>query len=45
VIRETKMSQRYAVDCWIYANGENPAVVEVEKWCIKDIDNLLKATN
>jgi hypothetical protein len=25
--------------------GENPAVVEVEKWYIKDLDNLPKATN
>ena len=25
--------------------GENPAVVEVEKWYIKDINNLPKATN
>ena len=37
--------QRYAVDSWIGANGEDPAVVEVEKWHIKDIDNLPKATN
>jgi hypothetical protein len=29
VIQETKMGQSYAVDSWIYANGENPAVVEV----------------
>jgi len=45
VIQETKTGQRFAVDSWIYANGENPAVVEVEKWYIKDIDNLPKATN
>ena len=45
VIQEKKTGQRYAVDSWIYAQGENPAVVEVEKWYIKDIDNLPKATN
>jgi hypothetical protein len=45
VIQEKKTGQRFAVDSWIYANGENPAVVEVEKWYIKDIDNLPKATN
>jgi hypothetical protein len=45
VIQETKTGQRFAVDSWIYANGENPAVVEVEKWYIKDINNLPKATN
>ena len=34
--------ERFAVNSWIYANGENPAVVEVEKWYIKDINNLRK---
>ena len=32
VLKETGNGQRWAVDSWIYANGENPAVVEVEKW-------------
>ncbi len=45
VIQEKSTGQRFAVDSWIYANGENPAVVEVEKWYIKDINNLTKATN
>jgi len=45
VIQEKKTGQRFAVDSWIYANGENPAVVEVEKWYIKDLNNLPKATN
>jgi hypothetical protein len=45
VMQETKTGQRYAVDSWIGANGEDPAVVEVEKWHIKNIDNLPKATN
>jgi hypothetical protein len=45
VIIENKTGQKYAVDSWIYANGENPAVVEVEKWYIKDIDNLPSSTH
>jgi hypothetical protein len=45
VIQEKKTGQRFAVDSWIYPNGENPAVVEVEKWYIKDLNNLPKATN
>ena len=40
VLKENSGGQRWAVDSWIYANGENPAVVEVEKWYIKDLDNL-----
>jgi hypothetical protein len=45
VIKETKTGQRYAVDSWIYANGENPAVVKVEDWYIKDINNLPASTH
>jgi hypothetical protein len=45
VIQQKSTGQRFAVDSWTYANGENPAVVEVEKWYIKDINNLPKATN
>lgn len=45
VIEETKTGQRYAVDSWIYANGENPAVVKVEDWYIKDINNLPASTH
>lgn len=37
--------QRWAVDSWIYANGENPAVVEAEKWYIASLDELPKATH
>jgi hypothetical protein len=44
VIKETANGQRWAVDSWIYQNGENPAVVEVEKWYIDDLDNLPVAT-
>ena len=31
VIQEKKTGQRYAVDSWSEPNGENPAVVEVER--------------
>ncbi len=44
VLAETKTGQRYAVDSWIYGNGENPAVVKVEDWYIKDLASLPKAT-
>lgn len=44
VLTENKDGQRWAVDSWIYANGENPAVVEAEKWYISDLDNLPKPT-
>ncbi len=40
VLKETSNGQRWAVDSWIYANGENPAVVEVEKWYIDAIEEL-----
>jgi hypothetical protein len=45
VIQEKNTGQKYAVDSWIYANGENPAVVKVEDWYIKDLDNLPKSTH
>lgn len=40
VLRETASAQKWAVDSWIFANGENPAIVEVEKWYISSLDNL-----
>jgi hypothetical protein len=40
VLIQNDNGQHWAVDSWIYANGENPAVVEVEKWYIKDLSNL-----
>lgn len=40
VLIEKGNNQRWAVDSWIYANGENPAIVEAEKWYTKDLDNL-----
>jgi hypothetical protein len=45
VLAETKTGQRYAVDSWIYANGENPAVVKVEDWYIKDLASLPQSTH
>jgi hypothetical protein len=44
VIRETATGQRWAVDSWIFKNGENPAVVETEKWYISSLDNLPPGT-
>ncbi len=40
----TPGGQKWAVDSWIYANGENPAVVEVEKWYISSLDELPRST-
>jgi hypothetical protein len=44
VLAEKKSGQKYAVDSWIYENGENPAVVKVEDWYIKDLASLPKST-
>ena len=44
VLKENANGQRWAVDSWIYANGENPAIVEAEKWYIDSLDNLPSAT-
>jgi len=43
VLQETASPQRWAVDSWIYANGENPAIVEVENWYIADLASLPKS--
>jgi len=40
VLVEKGNGQRWAVDSWIYANGENPAIVEAEKWYIDSLANL-----
>lgn len=40
VLVENAGGQKWAVDSWIYANGENPAVVEVEKWYLESLDRL-----
>lgn len=42
VLKERGSGQRWAVDSWIYANGENPAVVEAEKWYITQLAELPK---
>ncbi len=42
VLWETSNKQKWAVDSWIYDNGENPAVVEAEKWYVKDLNDLPK---
>ena len=36
VLIENKSGQKYAVDSWLFDQGENPAVVKVEDWYIKD---------
>ncbi len=45
VLIEQGSGQHWAVDSWIYPNGENPAVVETEKWYINDLNNLPKSTS
>jgi hypothetical protein len=45
VLKENANGQRWAVDSWIYANGENPAIVEAEKWYISSLDQLPKSTH
>jgi len=42
VLVEKETGQKWAVDSWIYANGENPAIVKVDEWYIKDIKKLPK---
>ena len=44
VLKENANGQKWAVDSWIYVNGENPAVVETEKWYISSLDQLPKST-
>ena len=31
--------QRWAVDGWMFASGENPAIIEAEKWYIEEKDS------
>lgn len=45
VLKENPAGQKWAVDSWIYANGENPAVVEAEHWYIDDLASLPKPTH
>jgi len=44
VLKEKGSKERWAVDSWIYKNGENPAVVEAKKWYIAGLDTLPKST-
>jgi hypothetical protein len=44
VLVERGNAQRWAVDSWIYANGENPAIVEAENWYIASLSELPAAT-
>jgi hypothetical protein len=44
VLKENAGGKRYAVDSWIYQNGENPAIVETEKWYIEDLASLPAST-
>ncbi len=44
VLKENEGGQTYAVDSWIYANGENPAVVSTDKWYIEDLASLPAST-
>lgn len=43
VLWEKGNNQKWAVDSWIYENGENPAVIEAEKWYTKGLDSLPSA--
>jgi hypothetical protein len=40
VLRESATGTRWAVDSWIFKNGENPAIVEADKWYIASLDEL-----
>ncbi len=44
VLTENGTGKRFAVDSWIYANGENPAVVPADQWYIADLGSLPAAT-
>lgn len=44
VLKDKSDGKKYAVDSWIYANGENPAVVETDKWYIADLGSLPAST-
>ncbi|MCB1520882.1 MAG: hypothetical protein KDJ37_09945 [Hyphomicrobiaceae bacterium] len=43
VLKDKGNGERYAVDSWIYANGENPAIVETSQWYIADLGSLPKS--
>jgi hypothetical protein len=44
VLKESSNGQRWAVDSWIFGNGENPAIVEAENWYIASLAELPAST-
>ena len=44
ILKENDTGIRYAVDSWPYKNGVNPAVVKLDEWYIRDLENLSKPT-
>jgi hypothetical protein len=42
IVVENQSKQRYAVDGWLMASGEEPEIVEAEKWYIDDAEIALK---
>ncbi len=40
ILTEKSQGQRWAVDSWIYANGENPAIVKAEDWYLTGLDSM-----
>ena len=45
VIREKEGGKTWAVDSWIFKNGENPAIVETDKWYIASLNELPPSTH
>jgi hypothetical protein len=45
IIIEKTNSQRWAIDSWVRPIGENPIVVEAEKWRNLDLDHLPKGAS
>lgn len=43
VLQENVNGQRWAVDAWMFVSGENPAVIEAEKWYIEEKDSHRRA--
>ncbi len=44
ILVENTGGQRWAVDSWVWPIGENPIVVEAEKWYNVDLEHLPKGT-
>jgi len=44
-IHEKDSGVRWAVDSWIYENGENPAIVKAAEWYVASINELPTATH